>query len=107
MMFVRFTIGRQDQRSGATEGLFTVAYRELGSGSLAAYEQAWLDELLTWFKRKVMIPGTVLRERGYHIQMHQTETPGILVYEDGHQVVAKTTAKNPMLFQAGPPRGPI
>ncbi len=118
-MFIRFTIGRQDQRSGATEGLFTVAYRESGSQALSAYEQEWLNELLAWFKKKVKIPGTVLhedgnrraicwfresskevilkanelatflRERGYHVQMHRTETPGIVVYEDGHQVAAK------------------
>jgi hypothetical protein len=96
---------------------------------LVEYEQEWLDELLAWFKKKVKIPGgvlredgnrraicwfresskevisradelaTFLRERGYHVQMHRTETPGIIVYEDGHQVAAKPLRKTRRYFK--------
>ena len=101
-MFIRFTIGRPDERSGSEEGLFTVAYRELNNASLADYERDWLDELLAWFKKEVKIPGSILRrdanrraicwfressrevvskafelvlflrERGYHVETHRT-----------------------------------
>src|SRR5947207_793226 len=117
-MYIRFTVARQDERSGSPEGLFTVAYRELSSGTLADYECEWLAELLAWFKKKVQIPGAVLRnaanrraicwfresskdvvskaaelvvflrERGYYLETHRTEEPGIIVYQDGHQVAA-------------------
>jgi hypothetical protein len=128
-MFIRFTIGRHDERSGSDEGLFTVAYRELNSASLADYERVWLDELLAWFKKEVKIPGSILRrdanrraicwfresskevvskafelvvflrERGYHVEMHRTQVPGILVYEDGHQVAAKPLRKDRRYFK--------
>jgi hypothetical protein len=128
-MFIRYTVERQDERSGAEEGLFTVAYRELDRPGLADYEREWLEELLSWFKKKVKIPGSVLREpgnsraicwfressksviakadelvaflreRGYHVQLHRTDSPGILVYEDGHQVAAKPFRKNRRYFK--------
>ena len=128
-MYIRFTVGRQDERSGSAEGLFTVAYRELSSGTLADYEREWLNELLAWFKKKVKIPGSVLREevnrraicwfresskevvskaaelvlflreRGYYLETHRTEEPGIIVYEDGHQVAAKPFRKTRRYFR--------
>jgi hypothetical protein len=128
-MFIRFTVTRQDERSGSEEGLFTVAYRESDNRTLASYEKEWLDDLLAWFKKNVKIPGTVLRkeanrravcwfresskdvvskafelaaflgERGYHIESHRTKVPGILVYEDGHQVAAKPLRKTRHYFK--------
>lgn len=129
-MFIRYTITRQDERSGLDEGLFTVAYRELERRNLADYEREWLEELLEWFKKKVKAPGVILREsenrraicwfressksvivkaselvaflreRGYHVEVHRTEAPGILVYEDGHQVAAKPFRKNRRYFRS-------
>ena len=61
-MYIRYTVARQDERSGSAEGLFTVAYRELGSGAMTDCEHEWLEELLAWFKKKVKIPGAVLRK---------------------------------------------
>ena len=134
-MFVRFTIGRRDERSGSEEGLFTVAYRELNSPALADYEREWLDELLAWFKREVKITGAILRkdanrraicwfresskkviskafelvvflrERGYHVELHRTEVPGIVVYEDGHQVAAKPLRKTRHYFKRALQKG--
>src|SRR5690242_9319160 len=104
-MFVRFTLNRQDERSGADEGIFTVAYREAKNPALADYERAWLEELLAWFKKEVKIPRTLreeknrraicwfredskrvvakarelatfLKERGYHLEVERTEVPG-------------------------------
>jgi hypothetical protein len=128
-IFIRFTVERRDERSGSEEGLFTVAYRELSSPGLADYEREWLEELLAWFKKKVKIPGAILRddvnrraicwfresskevvskafelavflrERGYQVEPHRTEVPGILVYEDGHQVAAKPLRKNRRYFK--------
>jgi hypothetical protein len=128
-MFIRFTVEKRDERSGAAEGLFTVEYRELSNPALADYEREWLDELLIWFKKNVKIPGAILREdvnrraicwfresskevvskafelvvflreRRYHVEPHQTEIPGILVYEDGHQVAAKPLRKTRRYFK--------
>jgi hypothetical protein len=128
-MFIRFTIGRPDERSGSDEGLFTVAYRELNSASLAEYERDWLEELLAWFRKEVKIPGPILRrdgnrraicwfresskevvskafelvvflrERGYFVETHRTQVPGILVYEDGYQVAAKPLRKGRRYFK--------
>jgi len=128
-MYIRFTIGRADERSGSEEGLFTVAYRELNSAVLANYEREWLEELLTWFKKELKIPGPILRkdanrraicwfresskevmskafelvvflrERGYYVESHRTEIPGMVVYEDGHQVAAKPLRKTRHYFK--------
>ena len=133
-MFLRFTIRRHDERSGAPEGLFTVAYREFRHADLQPYEREWLEELLNWFKRKLKIPGGLkedrnkraicwfkeesrevvskawelvifLRERGYHLDVHRTESPGILVHEDGHQVAAKPLRKGRRYFKRALERG--
>src|SRR3954465_7131862 len=128
-MYIRYTVGRQDERSGSAEGLFTVAYRELSSGAMTDYEHEWLAEILAWFKKEVKVPGAVLRgdanrraicwfresskevvskagelvaflgERGYFLETHRTEQPGIIVYEDGHQVAAKPFRKNRQYFR--------
>ena len=128
-MYIRYTVGRPDERSGSAEGLFTVAYRELTSGVMADYEREWLEELLAWFKKKLKIPGAILRddanrraicwfresstevlskaaelvaflgERGYFLETHRTNQPGIIVYEDGHQVAAKPFRQNRRYFR--------
>lgn len=40
-----------------------------------------------------------LRERGYYLETHRTEKPGIIVYEDGHQVAAKPFRKTRQYFR--------
>src|SRR5262245_35069208 len=129
MMYMRYTVGRQDERSGSTEGLFTVAYRELSRGEMADYERQWLEDLLAWFKKKLKVPAAVLRpesnrraicwfresskevvskaaelagflgERGHFFEMLRTDEPGIIVYEDGHQVAAKPFRKKRKYFR--------
>ena len=127
-MFVRFTLNRQDERSGSREGIFSVAYREAQNRALADYERAWLEELLEWFKRKLKIPRPVredrnrraicwfredakevvakawelavfLKERGYHLDVERTDSPGIVVYDDGNQVAAKPLRKGRTYFK--------
>jgi len=40
-----------------------------------------------------------LGERGYFLETHRTEQPGIIVYEDGHQVAAKPFRQNRRYFR--------
>jgi hypothetical protein len=99
-MFIRFTIGRPDERSGSDEGLFTVAYRESNSASLANRRAiCWFRESSKEVVSKAFELVVFLRERGYHVETHRSQTPGILVYEDGHQVAAKPLRKGGRYFK--------
>jgi hypothetical protein len=115
---VRFSVQRRDLQSGQPEGLFTVAYRESMNRDLPAYQRDRLEDLIAWFKTNVRIPSqlvgeenkraicwfrasarkviskaweltSLLKEVGYDVELHRTDQPGIVVYEDGHQVAAK------------------
>lgn len=51
---------------------------------------------ISWFKpsavepiKKVRAIAALLNEHGYNVEQVQTREPGLIIYEDGHQIVAK------------------
>ena len=117
-MYVRFVVGRQDPDSGSLEGVFQAAFALRDSGVLAAWEEEWLERELAWLRmhlkepaclmnpehrraicwfhprakrpiEKVRSIAALLGERGVHVEAITSRDPGLVIYEDGWQVVAK------------------
>lgn len=116
-VYIRFVTARQDPDSGFLEGIFQVAYAVRDSGTLESWEE-WLERELTWLKihlkspdvlrdpgnrraiswfhpralrpiEKVRSIAALLEEKGEAVRMIKTRDTGIVIYEDGWQVVAK------------------
>ncbi len=117
-MYVRFQGLRQNDTSGSRLGLFQLAFELRDEGDLPPYlhEQLvlhleWLKEHLkspqilnekehhraiSWFQHRAKKPlehvraiKAILEDAGYNIEQIETRDPGIVIYEDGWQVVAK------------------
>lgn len=116
-MFVRFAARLRDCDSRVAEGIFIVAYRLYANGELAAYERAQLEECIGWFEANLKVPHAHARacERAIYwfkasaqshvrkmwelvwiverhdvaISLVTTRRPGVIVYEDEHQVAAE------------------
>lgn len=117
-MYLRFQGLRLNETSGSRLGLFQLAFELRDEGNLPPYlhEQLvlhleWLKEHLkspkelkerehhraiSWFKPRAKKPlehvraiKAVLEDAGYYIEQVETQDPGIVIYEDGWQVVAK------------------
>ncbi|MDP7019956.1 MAG: hypothetical protein QGG36_29430 [Pirellulaceae bacterium] len=121
-MFVRFTTNRQSEDSHSLTGVFQAAFELRDSGDLADYEEAELNEALAWLKMHLKSPGClrepgneralswfhpravrpmqyvwrmvrIIQDHNVFIEVHRTDDPGIVIYEDGWQVVAKPRRK--------------
>lgn len=116
-MFLRFQTKIQDPRSGQPTGILVAAHALRDSDRLSKDDEAWLREHLAYFNMHLRIPGCLknpesrrgiswfratsgmldrvwelaifMEEQGIFIDMIKTNDPGIIYYEDGHQVVAK------------------
>lgn len=117
-MYVRFVIGKHDDQSHAEQGVFQAAITLRDSGQLLAHEEEWLAEALNWLNMHLPAPAclrepgnrraiswfhprakkaiervrsiaALLSEKGVLVRMLTTRDPGIVVYQDGSQVVAK------------------
>jgi hypothetical protein len=118
MMYLRFETYRQNETSDTNYGVFQAAMSLSDTGILKPYEQDILDANLEWLKMhlkspaclrddhhfraicwfhprakkpitKIRVVVEILKEYGILIQMIKTKDPGIIIYEDGWQVVAK------------------
>lgn len=117
-MFIRFVILKRDGESGSPLGIFQAAMQLRDSGTLALHETEWLERELGWLRmhlespaclrepgnrraiswfhprairpiEKVRSIAALLEEHGLLVQTVTTSDPGIVIYEDGWQVVAK------------------
>lgn len=117
-MYLRFVIHRQDALSGSMQGVFQAAFELRDRGELAPHEDEWLRGELAWLKMHLKDPScladpenrravcwfhpramrpiervrsivALLREHGIAVTMLKSRDPGIIIYEDGWQVVAK------------------
>lgn len=116
-MFLRFTVLERDEDSHSQKGVFTAAYELRDSGELEAYEIAWVQEIIDWFKKHLRVPACLdlpqndcaicwfrsrskkplrkmwdlvafLNSRGVHVTFQRTPNPGTIIYSDENQVVA-------------------
>ena len=121
-MYIRFTTLKVDDSSHSFQGIFQAAFALRDTGDLASYEELELNEALAWLKEHLVSPAClrkrenyralswfdprarkplqyiwrlvhVLKEHGHQIEVHKTNDPGIIIYEDGWQVVAKPRRK--------------
>lgn len=121
-MFMRFQGYKPNPESASMLGIFQLAFELRDRTDLPdyAYQELkkhidWLrmhlespailkeDEhfrAISWFRSDAEAPlehiwaiKAVLEEFGYHIDLIKTKDPGIVIYEDGWQVVAKPKRK--------------
>lgn len=116
--YIRFTILSADKDSRRKTGILIAAHKLRDEGDLSVEEHDQVRTLLAWFNLHLKIPK-VLSEQGnaraiswfkteaqkplkriwelkalleFHdinVEIHRTTDPGILIYEDGWQIVAK------------------
>ena len=122
-MYIRFQGKRQNDTSSSKLGIFQLAFELRDTGNLPKYAEEILIENLTWLKTHLKSPKilkenkshraiswfnpraqeplkrirsikAILEEFGYYIDQVSTRDPGIIIYEDGFQVVAKPARKS-------------
>lgn len=116
--YIRFTVLGSDTSSGRKTGVLVAAHDLRDYGDLSAEEHERLRQLLHWFNENLKVPK-VLSEDGnaralswykteakkplkrmwelkslleFHevnVEVHKTSDPGLIIYQDGWQVVAK------------------
>lgn len=116
--YLRFTVPAVDPRSGSSAGIFTAAYALRDDPTLAYHEQLLLEEILAWYRTHLVVPAclkepgnrralcwftdhaghamkkmwtlvALLRERGILVRLERTDDPGLIVWENPWQVVAR------------------
>jgi len=117
-MYIRFQGQKQNSNSASKLGIFQLAFELRDSGELPSYLEQVLLKNLKWLKEHLKSPSilkqsghhraiswfhprakepikrireikSILEEFGYHIDQISTKDPGVVIYEDGFQVVAK------------------
>ena len=118
-MYVRFQSRIRNPTASSMAGIFGLAYELRDKGTLAEWEQEEIESLLAWFRMHLEIPAVlksadhhraicwfhpralepirrarslkrILEDHGYVIDQITTRDPGVVIYKDGWQVVAKT-----------------
>jgi hypothetical protein len=131
LMFVRFVILKRDGESGSQLGIFQAAMQLRNSGALAPHEVEWLERDLGWLRMHLKSPAclrepgnrraicwfhpravrpieeargiaALLQEHGLFVRTLTTSDPGIVMYEDGFQVVAKPRRRHLTKHSIGP-----
>jgi len=122
--FLRFQTKIPDRDSGKPSGIFVVAHELRDSRRVSREEEEWLRSCLAWFKMHLKVPAALqdpanrraiswfkgdnrnaisriwdlvafLEDYGIFIDIVRTRDPGIIIYEDGYQVVAKPRRERP------------
>lgn len=117
-MLIRFTTLARDSDSGHTSGILVAAHTLRDEGDVSVAEHAELRQALAWFTKHLPVPKVLvdvehrraiswfkptasqairkmwelkrlLESHGYLVNVLQTRNPGVVVYEDDWQVVAK------------------
>ena len=117
-MLVRFSILEADPDSGQKAGVLVAAHTLRDEGELSAQEHEQVRSALQWFNEHVEVPEvleaegnhraiswfkpaarvaiskmwelkSLLEHHGLHVEVLRTLDPGLVVYEDELQVVAK------------------
>lgn len=117
-MYLRFVIPRPDPYSGHPQGVIHAASALDDAGRLDSWESEWFARELAWLNEHLPVPGplrdwehrraicwfrptarkpiavvrsivTMLRDSAVPVRMLRSRDPGIVIYEDDFQVVAK------------------
>ncbi len=117
-MYLRFTTGVLEPDSGRKQGILVAAHALRDSEEITGEEHRQLRLLLAWFNSNLNIPSCLkdpqnrralswfkpeakrplqkmweltylLQTHDIEVQVHKTPDPGIVLFEDGWQIVAK------------------
>ncbi len=115
-MFVRFVVGAEDEHHRLLTGLITEARLLRDKGALSIHEEeflestyewfnanlpcppfstsGWSRDAVTWFKdsaidaiKKIRELAVLLEQHGALVRMLRSKNPGLVLYEDGYQIV--------------------
>ena len=121
-MYIRFQGQRQNISASSKLGIFQLAYEMRDEGILPEYAESELLKNIDWLKMHLKSPKilgeegnyraiswfhprakeplkriraikVILEEYGCNIEQVKTKDPGIILYEDGFQVIAKPDRK--------------
>lgn len=120
-MYLRFQTKIPCSQSGRPAGILVAAHEVRDSNDISIEEEAWVRKLLAYFNLHLKVPSCLnepenrraiswfkegssmidrvwslkafLEEQDIFIDVLTTRDPGIVIYEDGHQVVAKPRRK--------------
>jgi hypothetical protein len=120
-MYLRFQTKIPDPQSGRPTGILVAAHQLRDSNRISVPDEAWLRDYLSYFNKHLKIPACLkepehrraiswfkegskmidrvwnlkafLEEQDIFIDVITTRDPGTLIYEDGHQVVARSIRK--------------
>lgn len=116
--YLRFTLPQVDTESSRKQGVLVAAHELRDNADLAAHEYEQLRLSLAWFNTNLNHPAclkkpenrralswykdsaqkplehmwvlkSILEQHGLVVEVHKTTDPGLVLYEDGWQVVAK------------------
>jgi hypothetical protein len=122
LVYLRFTLLATDPGSNRKQGILVAAHELRDHGALTVAEGRELRQLLEWFNVNLNHPACLgqpgnhralswfkpgarkpiaqmwrlvelLRAHDIHVQVHKTRNPGVVLYEDGWQVVAKPSRR--------------
>jgi hypothetical protein len=117
-MYLRFTLKVLEGDSGYRRGVLVAAHELRDHGDLSVDEHRELQESLAWFNLNLNHPAcladpanrraiswfkpearkpisrmwalkAILERHGFVIDVHKTDDPGLVIFEDGWQVIAK------------------
>ena len=120
-MYLRFQTKAPDPQSGRPTGILVAAHQLRDSNKVSIADEAWLRDYLAYFNEHLKVPTCLkdpehrraiswfkegskmidrvwnlkafLEEQDIFIDVITTRERGIVVYEDGHQIVAKPKRK--------------
>lgn len=120
-MYLRFQTKMVDSGSGRPTGILVAAAELRDSNQVSIADEAWLREHLSYFNEHLKIPACLkdsanrraiswfkegsrmidrvwnlkafMEEQDVFIDVISTREPGTIIYEDGHQIVAKPLRK--------------
>ena len=112
-MYLRLIVPRRHEDSHRDAGVFAAAYVHVDNDEIDSGQRAWLRRVLVWFQHNLRSPAisdpralfwfhdrcnpcldrvwelsVALREVGENPRMIKTTHPGVVLYEDCHQVAA-------------------
>jgi hypothetical protein len=117
-VYLRFALKVLESESGYRKGILVAAHELRDNADLTVDEHRELRESLAWFNVNLNHPAcladpenrraiswfkpeahkpisrmwalkAILENHGYVVDVHKTESPGTILFEDGWQVVAK------------------
>lgn len=117
-MYLRFVSKRQDPNSGFLQGVIHAAHTLREADRLDSFAEAWLQCEFDWFNQNLRVPSVLsdwenrrgiswlasdatehiarmrsiaalVRENGVAVRVLKSRDPGLVIYRDKFQVVAK------------------